>query len=507
MEDPSGDFSDDLDEFEESVIEDKKHTDKKGGKAVKDRHHDEEFEVSQELSMAESFDGRDKQKERVMKNNKFDYAVEVSQSMEQSTAHAAPKPKPEAKMPNDTKDTKDWGGSNDDVKGLSRGDTTKSKTVLNGPFDEALEFSQSGSDESTDTTDKQKQSSAQPQRTVAAVANANANAVATAIARPVPGGPNTAFQQPTQRQQQQPVPAMATQQQQQPAQQQRRAQGPPSIGSPDKKSSVDGESEEEDHEASYDHIEGAYNPRDFQNLPVTTEVKELFMYITRYKPQEVDLDTPLKCFIPEYIPAIGELDPFLKVPRPDGKEDGSGLKYIDEPASNQSDPTVLELQLRAKSKKLQYGDVVVRSIENAEKNPIKVEKWIQDINELHRSKPPPHVNYRKNMPEIDNLMEVWPEDFERLLAAAPLPSPDLDLSIAEYAKVLCSLLDIPTYDNPIESLHLMFSLFIEFKNNPHFQGRLNVNGQADAKDGDNGRGGGGNAGNKYGGADVLEITD
>lgn len=230
------------------------------------------------------------------------------------------------------------------------------------------------------------------------------------------------------------------------------------------------------------------------------------MYITRYKPQEVDLDTPLKCFIPEYIPAIGELDPFLKVPRPDGKEDGSGLKYIDEPASNQSDPTVLELQLRAKSKKLQYGDVVVRSIENAEKNPIKVEKWIQDINELHRSKPPPHVNYRKNMPEIDNLMEVWPEDFEKLLAATPLPSPDLDLSIAEYAKVLCSMLDIPTYDNPIESLHLMFSLFIEFKNNPHFQGRLNVNGQADAKDSDGGRGGG-NAGNKYGGADVLAIDD
>lgn len=148
---------------------------------------------------------------------------------------------------------------------------------------------------------------------------------------------------------------------------------------------------------------------------------------------------------------------------------------------------------------MQYGDVVVRSIENADKNPQKIDKWIQDINDLHRSKPPPQVNYKKNMPDIDKLMEAWPEEFEALLAATPLPSPDLDLSLGEYSKILCSLLDIPVYDNPIESLHLLFSLFIEFKNNPHFQSRL-ADGQADAKD-FNDRGNG----SKYGGADVLEL--
>ena len=65
-------------------------------------------------------------------------------------------------------------------------------------------------------------------------------------------------------------------------------------------------------------------------------------------------------------------------------------------------------------------------------------------------------------------MEVWPPEFEEILRTTPLPSPDLDLSLAEYAKALCAILDIPTYDNPIESLHLMFSLYTEFKNNPHF---------------------------------------
>jgi hypothetical protein len=68
-----------------------------------------------------------------------------------------------------------------------------------------------------------------------------------------------------------------------------------------------------EHDESYDHIEGAYNPKDYLHLNVPNDVKELFMYIERYKPQEVDLDAPLKCFIPEYIPSIGELDPFLKV--------------------------------------------------------------------------------------------------------------------------------------------------------------------------------------------------
>jgi intraflagellar transport protein 46 len=48
-------------------------------------------------------------------------------------------------------------------------------------------------------------------------------------------------------------------------------------------------------------------------LNVTAEVRDLFQYIERYKAQEVELETPLKCFIPDYIPAIGELDAFIKV--------------------------------------------------------------------------------------------------------------------------------------------------------------------------------------------------
>jgi hypothetical protein len=62
--DGSGEFSDGLDddEFEESVEERKQRPMMKNQTAYKDKPYDEAFEVSQDLSMAESFDGRDKVK-------------------------------------------------------------------------------------------------------------------------------------------------------------------------------------------------------------------------------------------------------------------------------------------------------------------------------------------------------------------------------------------------------------------------------------------------------------
>lgn len=68
---------------------------------------------------------------------------------------------------------------------------------------------------------------------------------------------------------------------------------------------------------------GAYDPAKFEHLSVSKEVKDLFKHITRYQPQNVELRTELKCFIPDYLPAVGEIDPVIKVrasqqPRPAG---------------------------------------------------------------------------------------------------------------------------------------------------------------------------------------------
>ncbi|TMW59425.1 hypothetical protein Poli38472_004494 [Pythium oligandrum] len=212
---------------------------------------------------------------------------------------------------------------------------------------------------------------------------------------------------------------------------------------------------------------GEYKESEYAHLKVSNDIKELFQYIGRFKPQEIELETRLKCFIPEYIPAVGDMDAFLKIPRPDNEADHLGLKMLDEPSLNQSDATVLDLQLRSTSKK-KHGDIVVRSIENAEKSPKEIDRWIKSIADLHRTKPPPQVHYTKPMPDIESLMQVWPEEFEELLSKTTLPSASMDMSVEQYLRVICAILDIPVYKNVYESVHVLFTLYLEFRSNQHF---------------------------------------
>ena len=42
------------------------------------------------------------------------------------------------------------------------------------------------------------------------------------------------------------------------------------------------------------------------------------------------------------MPAVGEVDAFLKMPKPDGQKEDLGINQLDEPALNAEDKTVLE---------------------------------------------------------------------------------------------------------------------------------------------------------------------
>lgn len=214
---------------------------------------------------------------------------------------------------------------------------------------------------------------------------------------------------------------------------------------------------------------GAYNPDDFKGMKVSAEIEELFSYITKYKPHTIELDTALKPFIPELIPSIGEVDAFLKMPRPDDEASGLGTTRLDEPTMNPSDPSILDLQLRSLSKNQDLQPMEVRSIENAEKNPKEIENWIKRIDELNRSKPAPTVQYSRRMPDIEQLMQVWPNEFEEYLNQNALPDmADLELDLPSYIKVMASILDVPVYSQTTETLHVIFTLYSEFKTNQHF---------------------------------------
>ena len=83
-----------------------------------------------------------------------------------------------------------------------------------------------------------------------------------------------------------------------------------------------------------------YNALEYKHLNVSTEIRDLFKYIGRYKPQTLELETKLRPFIPDYIPAVGDIDEFIKVPRPDGKPDDLGLK-VRYPVSSTSNILVI----------------------------------------------------------------------------------------------------------------------------------------------------------------------
>jgi len=176
-----------------------------------------------------------------------------------------------------------------------------------------------------------------------------------------------------------------------------------------------------------------YDPSRYANLArdIDPSYAKLFKFITAYKPQDVMLETKLRPFIPAYLPAIGEMDAFLKVSKPDGSPDRLGLEVVDEPAAHQTDSTVLELQLRATARVANLGKMRVRSIDNAQQHPNEITKWIQSIKDLHRSKPPPTVHYRRAMPDIEELMQQWPGDLENVLKSGALPPPEIGLSLDE----------------------------------------------------------------------------
>jgi intraflagellar transport protein 46 len=61
--------------------------------------------------------------------------------------------------------------------------------------------------------------------------------------------------------------------------------------------------------------------------------------------------------------------------------------------------------------------------------------------------------------------------------------------LLSYSKLVCALLDVPVYDNVIESLHVLFSLLLEFKQNPFFRDHLMATGTSSSRPESSVRGG------------------
>jgi intraflagellar transport protein 46 len=127
------------------------------------------------------------------------------------------------------------------------------------------------------------------------------------------------------------------------------------------------------------------------------------------------LETRIKPFIPDFVPAVGEVDAFLKMPKPDGHDEDLGIMVLDEPALNNEDKTVLELKYVQSKNVVRTTPMDVDSIDQADKKPKEIARWISAVQDLHRTRPPPTVNYSKAMPDFDQLMEEWQPEMEQAL--------------------------------------------------------------------------------------------
>lgn len=204
---------------------------------------------------------------------------------------------------------------------------------------------------------------------------------------------------------------------------------------------------------------------------LSPEIRTLFESIEDYKPQLHKIKTELKCFIPDFIPATGEPDSFVKIPRPDGISNGLGLRIIDEPGLIQSDVPVLDLQLKAMMRKrraISGADNAVQTIENMSKNPQEIDKWIASVQDLRRLKLAPELSYMTEMTYADDFMESFSIELIQALETdlEGCLDPDLDLSLQQYAILICSLLDLPLKKNKdnktlVHGMHFLFSHYLE----------------------------------------------
>eukprot|EP00924_Labyrinthula_sp_SR-Ha-C_P014408 snap_masked-scaffold_20-processed-gene-5.74-mRNA-1 protein AED:0.21 eAED:0.26 QI:0/-1/0/1/-1/1/1/0/394 len=221
---------------------------------------------------------------------------------------------------------------------------------------------------------------------------------------------------------------------------------------------------------------------------ISKEVEDCFAYIQRYKPHDIELRTKLIYFIPDYIPATGNIDSFIKPVPPVLSKFGVkldlnklGLTVLDEPCLEQSDPTLLELQLNSMSKtsRKRQNILHVSSIENPLRNKHKIMDWINSVKEVKRSETSMEEGLHVSSNLVEKLMRQWPEEIDKGLKTGELslPDHDIDVGLKDWVKFSLSVLGIPFEEDIddensektlINGLYTMFSAYLAFKRNQHF---------------------------------------
>ncbi|KAH8323467.1 hypothetical protein KR067_011315 [Drosophila pandora] len=217
-------------------------------------------------------------------------------------------------------------------------------------------------------------------------------------------------------------------------------------------------------------------PDKWEDLSLPGELKELFPYILKYTPQTIDTPFHLQPFIPEFVPAVGDVDALLKVQAPpllqpqrqrelDDHLEKLGLWLLDEPSGAQSEPSLLNMKLRSVLSGSRGRNP--RHASSASQIPTArsgkdIDKWIAEVEQVHMTQSMYDAQPRK---DIDALLEDWPRAFGEAETKSALDQAyksclQQDISLADYVRVLCERFGV---EGPLESqadyIHNVQTLF------------------------------------------------
>lgn len=73
------------------------------------------------------------------------------------------------------------------------------------------------------------------------------------------------------------------------------------------------------------------------------------------------------------------------------------------------------------------------------------------------------------MPDLDDLMQEWPEEMELKIKEQGFPKPVQGSPISDYVVTVCDIFKIPVSKKKIYSLHLLFCLYAAIKQTQLYQ--------------------------------------
>ncbi|XP_034099561.1 uncharacterized protein LOC117564770 [Drosophila albomicans] len=223
-------------------------------------------------------------------------------------------------------------------------------------------------------------------------------------------------------------------------------------------------------------------PDKWEQLPLQPELKEIFPYILKYTPQTIETPYHLQPFIPEFVPAVGDVDAMLKVQAPallqpqrqrelDEQLQRLGLMLLDEPSGTQSEPSLLNMKLRSvlsgsRGTKPRHGGAYSATMVPTARSAKDIERWIGEVEQVHMTQSMYDAQPRK---DIDALLEHWPHSY-----AEPATKDALDqayhsclqqqISLGDYVRVLCERFGVEgpleTQSDYIHNVQTLFALYL-----------------------------------------------